>query len=97
MSKNQQQYKTFSEKRTSHQQRIQAKRDEVRAKSADENCSYVPIADYFVPVSFVAAVKRSVLEIAKFDPSIDVESIVEETFWQSLDDETRGVVRILAA
>lgn len=92
MSKTEQQYKPFSVKRTSHRQRIHAKWDEVRAKSADENFNYVPIADYFVPVSFIAAVKRSVLDITKFDPRIGAENFVEEMFWQSLDDGMRSLV-----
>lgn len=75
-----------------HLQCSQTKWDELRAKAADENFHYVPIGDYFLSLGFVSSVKRNLLDPLQYDPSIGVQSVVEEAFWQSLDDELRDLV-----
>jgi hypothetical protein len=63
---------------------------EVQKKSADENFNFVQIGKFLLPVSFISAVQRNLKDVK--NPNADVESRIEASFWNSLNDVIRGAV-----
>lgn len=59
---------------------------------AREDFNFVPIGDYFVTISFISEVHRHLLDADKWDEHIGVESIIEQSFWRSLDDQSRNLI-----
>ncbi len=76
----------------SHLQCSDAKWDEILAMQAQEDFNFVPIGDYFVTVTLISEVHRHLLDTNKWDENIGVESIVKQSFWRSLDDESRNLI-----
>lgn len=97
MSKSQQNFNPFTLQYPFHQRRSQSKWNEIQGVLANAGVNYVSITGQLVPISFVTAVNQHLLDIRGFDFRIGVKSIVEEVFWQSLDDEMRDLVGVTVA
>lgn len=76
----------------SHLRCSPSQRAEMERKAGDEGFNFVPLAGYFVPVSFITAVKRNLRDTAMLDATIGVDSLLEAAFWESLDEGLRGLV-----
>ena len=97
MSKIQHGFNPFTLKYPFHQRLSQSKWNEAQQVLANAGVNCVPITGQLVPISFVTAVNQHLLDIRGFDSRIGVKSIVEEVFWQSLEEGMRDLVGVTIA